>query len=107
MNKQRVNLGFGDALTDLSAFAPTPKKASKDKSAEKAAEVAGFVSRESKVLGQPKLQRRRRTGRNVQFNIKAKPETIAAFYEVADANGWGLGETLEHAVALLEKYKKL
>lgn len=42
-------------------------------------------------------------GRNAQFNIKAKPETIEAFYKVADANGWGLGEMLGHAVALLEK----
>lgn len=48
-------------------------------------------------------QRRRRTGRNAQFNIKARPETIAAFCAVADARGWGLGETLEHAVALLEQ----
>ena len=47
--------------------------------------------------------RRRRTGRNVQFNIKARPETIAAFTAIADANDWGFGETLEHAVALMEK----
>lgn len=106
MSKQRANLGFGDALTDLSAFTPTSKAAAKDKSTEKAAEAAGFVSREPKVPEQSKPQRRRRTGRNVQFNIKAKPETITAFYEVADANGWGLGETLEHAVDLLEKHRK-
>lgn len=31
---------------------------------------------------------RRKTGRNVQFNIKVKMETIEAFYEIADANGW-------------------
>lgn len=103
MNKQRANLGFGDALTDLSAFVPTPKIAPKDKVIEEAAVAAGFISREPKVSEQPKPQRRRRTGRNVQFNIKAKQETIAAFYEIADANGWGLGETLEHAVDLLEK----
>ena len=46
--------------------------------------------------------RRRRTGRNVQFNIKARPETIAAFTAIADANDWGFGETLEHAVALMQ-----
>ena len=50
--------------------------------------------------------RRRRTGRNVQFNIKARPETIAAFTAIADANDWGFGETLEHAVALLEAHAK-
>lgn len=106
MSKQRANLGFGDALTNLSAFVPTPKTAPKDSYTEEAAVAAGFVSREPKSPVQSKPQRRRRTGRNMQFNIKAKPETIEAFYEIADANGWGLGETLEHAVDLLDKYKK-
>ncbi|MBB6262646.1 hypothetical protein FHS77_003228 [Paenochrobactrum gallinarii] len=107
MSKQRANLGFGDALSDLSAFVPTPKTAPKDKATEEAAVAAGFVSREPKAPEPTKPQRRRRTGRNVQFNIKAKPETIAAFYEIADANGWGLGETLEHAVDLLAKNNKV
>ena len=48
-------------------------------------------------------RRRRRTGRNAQFNLKAKPETIDAYCAIADAHGWGLGETLEYAVALLEE----
>lgn len=47
--------------------------------------------------------RRRRTGRNQQFNLKARPETIEAYCRIADAQGWGLGETLEQAVALLEE----
>ncbi|MEM9234900.1 MAG: stability/partitioning determinant, partial [Pseudomonadota bacterium] len=51
----------------------------------------------------PRQQRRRRTGRNAQFNIKAKPETIEAFCAIADAQGWGIGETLEKAVELLER----
>lgn len=106
MSKQRANLGFSDALSDLSDFAPTPKAAPQDTTTGEAAKAAGFVSREPKSPAQPKPQRRRRTGRNAQFNIKAKPETIEAFYSVADANGWGLGETLEHAVELLEKHMK-
>jgi len=44
-----------------------------------------------------------RTGRNAQFNIKARPETIQAYCDIADENGWGLGETLEYAVDLLRK----
>ena len=51
----------------------------------------------------PARPRRRRTGRNAQFNLKARPDTIAHFCAVADKKGWGLGETLEHAVALLER----
>lgn len=105
MSKPRADLGFGDALGDLSSFSPKPKTAPNVDTA-KAAEAAGFKSREPKpeaAAAAPKPPRRRRTGRNAQFNIKARPETIEAFYRVADANGWGLGETLEHAVALLEK----
>ena len=100
----------------------------------KAAEASGFKSREAKparqeaepadgsitdavsvgqgVEADPKQsktpqQRRRRTGRNAQFNLKARPETIDAYCALADRMGWGLGETLERAVALLEKeYRK-
>ena len=44
-----------------------------------------------------------RTGRNVQFNMKATQETINAFYAVCDRTGWVLGETLERAIAALER----
>lgn len=97
---------------------------------EKAASVSGFKSREAKptseapaaanvdladtasmgqgagiasILPEAIQQRRRRTGRNVQFNLKARPETIEAYCALADRMDWGLGETLERAVALLEK----
>ena len=97
---------------DVSDFTPktlktpsTPKPETK-----KAAEAAGFRSREPKPTivqlptpPAPVAQRRRRTGRNAQLNLKAKPETIAEFTAIADKNGWGLGETLERAVELLRK----
>jgi len=51
----------------------------------------------------PHVQRRRRTGRNVQFNIKATPETIARFTAIADKNGWVFGETLDRALDALER----
>ena len=47
--------------------------------------------------------RRHRTGRNVQFNVKASQETVDAFYAISDRNGWVLGETLEHALAALQR----
>lgn len=140
MSKERTDLGFGDALDDLdlSEFAPKPARAVNDRPTKaataKAAEAAGFKSREPKpvfsspveqasssperiVMGQGGRQpvqpaeaiqqRRRRTGRNAQFNLKARPETIEAYCALADHMGWGLGETLERAVALLEKeYRK-
>ena len=118
MARERANLGFD---TDLDGFdpaewavgSPTPSRPD-DSAARKSAEATGFRSREVKVPPtappQPAPERaggapvrRRRTGRNAQFNLKARPETIAQFCAVADAQGWGLGETLEHAVALLER----
>lgn len=50
---------------------------------------------------EPVAQRRHRTGRNAQLNLKAKPETIAEFTAIADAQGWVLGEAFEKAVELL------
>lgn len=104
----RPSLGFED---ELDAFDPAEwgKRTALRPPAEAAlrsADATGFRSREPAPVAQMasvKPIRRRRTGRNAQFNIKARPETIAAFTAIADARGWGFGETLEHAVALLEK----
>jgi hypothetical protein len=105
--KQRPNLGFDTALDDLSGFQAPSKPhqrdaGSKDKLAG-VAKASGFGSREGADVSERKVERprRRRTGRNAQLNIKARPETIAEFCRIADANGWGFGETLEHAVELM------
>lgn len=125
MSKERASLGFGDELADFKADEWAPKPATNvnvrpdQTETRKAAEAAGFRSREPKAApvasaapapaaepngaGEGALQRRRRTGRNAQFNLKAKPETIEAFCAIADRQGWGLGETLEHAVDLLQQ----
>ncbi len=126
MGIDRTNLGFGAELEDFDPTEWTPKSkrrpqvAPEERAARReVAEATGFRSREPVTAATPptpstpqeakskpagaRLQRRRRTGRNAQFNIKAKPETIEAFCAVADAQGWGLGETLEHAVILLQK----
>jgi hypothetical protein len=92
---------------DLSQFTPKKERTPRQNPSvvKEAAQESGFKSREAKAIPaetQAPAQRRRRTGRNAQFNIKAKPETIQAFIGIADANGWGLGETLEKAVELLE-----
>lgn len=109
MGKERSDLGFGDELEQFNPaeWAPVKRKTANDRlikeAAQQAAQETGFQSRERSASPPPARVRRRRTGRNAQFNIKAKPETIEAFCAVADAQGWGLGETLEHAVALLER----
>lgn len=116
MGKERANLGFDEAIdsfdpTDWAVGSPT--KGRPDSAlARQSAEATGFRSREAKpaveaapapTTSRAGAPRRRRTGRNAQFNLKARPDTIQSFCAVADAKGWGLGETLEHAVALLER----
>lgn len=110
MTNARADLGFGGELDE---FDPKVWNTTKDRSKEpkrpkavtrQAAEAVGFKSREPQTPPAPApiIDRRRRTGRNAQFNLKAKPETIEAFCRIADQKGWGLGETLEQAVLLLE-----
>ena len=113
MAKERADLGFANALDefDPAEWQPNLEKPTRQKPEKTAsrlvAEASGFKSREA-----PKTERagegsvvprRRRTGRNAQFNLKARPDTIEAFCAVADRQGWGLGETLEKAVELLER----
>lgn len=112
MSKTRASI-FGDEADplDLSGFAP---KAAHDIQApppdaiRAVSEAARFPSREARPAAPapapPKReQRRHRTGRNVQFNIRARQKTIDAFLAIADREGWVLGEVLEHAVAALER----
>lgn len=108
--KERADLGFADVLDGFDpaewAARPLPEPASGKPGMREAAAAAGFRSREPRPepggTGEG-LVRRRRTGRNAQLNLKARPETIAAFCAIADLRGWGLGETLERAVELLER----
>lgn len=112
MTSDRPKLGFSDELDN---FDPTsweskpPKRVQAPPQTEQTAslaEASGFRSREPKPIPTPKAQRRYRTGRNTQFNIKAAPDVIKRFIEIADAQGWVFGEALEYAVELLEsKYK--
>lgn len=109
MGKERASLGFGDELDSFNPeeWSPRESKTANDRpvpeATREAAQAAGFQSREATAPKPPSPQRRRRTGRNTQFNIKTKPETIEAFCAIADGQGWGLGETLEYAVQLLER----
>lgn len=118
----RPSLGFDDdveesitskptPVLDLSDFQPTPAKRPDKATMAQAAEKANFKSREPKPAAAPtpaapttaRATRRRRTGRSAQLNLKVRPDTIEAFYAIADANGWVLGEAFEKAVDLLAK----
>ena len=109
MNKQRAS-AFGPAPDlDISGFAPKRRPDTAAPDAEKVREVSEavqFRSREPAPLKEPKAKReprRYRTGRNVQFNVKAAQETIDAFYAISDGQKWVLGYTLERALAALKR----
>jgi len=123
MARDRASIGFEDALSGFDPGEWQPPKETRPKPPQDhtraIAEATGFRSREDRIApetptlapagqGGPSAPaapkpRRRRTGRNAQFNLKARPDTIDRFCAVADGQDWGLGETLEYAVALLEE----
>ena len=119
------SLDDDEADLDLSRFQP---KTGPDKDALPAeqvraiAEASNFPSREPKPRraaavpvaepvpvvapadAAPRRQpRRHRTGRTMQLNARTTPETVSAFYAIADAQGWLVGETIEHALAALQR----
>jgi len=111
MSRQRASI-FEEPDIDISAFVPKPAPdaaAPKAEEVREVSEAAQFRSREPnppapKPTSPPKrAPRRHRTGRNVQFNVKASQETIDSFYAISDRQGWVLGETMEYALAALER----
>lgn len=95
---------------DVSGFAPKTSSSNAAPPLEQVrvvAEAARFRSREASPRSPappPKREPRRyRTGRNVQFNMKASQEVVDTFYAISDKQGWVLGETLEHALAALQR----
>ncbi len=124
MNKPRASIFDGDAdEIDVSSFAPKTASHPAAPSAEEVraiAEAANFPSREVKralvapaaamaapasvqALPVKREPRRHRTGRTAQFNARTTPETVEAFYAIADRQGWLVGETVEHALAALQR----
>jgi hypothetical protein len=107
---------FGDEEVkdlDLGGFAPKHAAEPNAPSLQKVKEVteaANFRSREpAPPKHQPQTKRKprvHRTGRNVQFNVKASQVTIDAFYAVAETNGWVYGYALQRAVEALQRELK-
>ena len=87
---------------DLSRFAPAPTP----EQVRAVAIAGGFPSRQTPPLITPRQPRepyRYRTGRTEQFSVRIRPETHDAFYAIARANGWKIGETVEAALAALQE----
>jgi hypothetical protein len=110
MAEQRASI-FSDDDVDVSAFKPKPAaNAAKNPAAVEQvraiSEAANFRSRDPKPTPEKPArheQRRHRTGRNVQLNIKARAEAIEAFYTITDRENWVLGETFERAIEALKR----
>jgi hypothetical protein len=98
MSTERADPFAGGDL-DVSGFAPTAPKSPPTRAAvRKISEENNFPSRAA-----PKAQRRRRTGRSVQINIKATQETVDRLAAISDRYGWVFGETLQRALDTLEQ----
>jgi hypothetical protein len=108
MPEERASI-FGDDDLDVSAFKPKPasQPSARPEQVREVSEAVSFHSRDPKP-GPPappvrREQRRYRTGRNVQLNIKARAEAVEAFYAIADRQHWVLGETFERAIEALNR----
>jgi len=94
-------------LADAPVFTTKPKaeKPIEKEIAARLAEENDFPSRQA--TKPPKEPRRKsrvhRTGRNRQFNVKAKNETVERFYKMADERHVPLGELLEQALDALDR----
>lgn len=94
---------------DVSAFSPKTTKSPQPapEVIRAVSETAKFKSREAAPIPAPPPrtsgQRRHRTGRNMQLNLKVDAPTYESFYEITDRQGWVLGETLKHALAALQR----
>lgn len=105
---ERVN-PFGD-LTDFEQSKAKPKTTSQAGKAviDQVAAENNFLSRPAVQPAEkpgPRQQRRHRTGRNQQINVKATAETVAQFNRLADELDMPLGEVLERALQALEATK--
>ena len=85
---------------DITGFAPATLRAAPErKDVANLGAAAGYASRE------PVAQRRHmpRTGRSMQLNLKATPETVDLIRQLSDEQGWPLAETFERAMLALQR----
>jgi hypothetical protein len=95
----RPNL-FEEDEIDVSEFTPktgSEPQADMDK-LRQAGEAAGFQSRPVH-----RTPHRYRTGRTAQFNTRIMPTAFDRFYQIANQQGWKIGETVEKALEALEE----
>ena len=120
MNKSRMsvfNPPSTDSPIDLSGFKPAPPRSAPTGAAiDEMHETSRFQRRDPETAATQTASEDRqstarkpmvyRTGRNLTFSVKTRPETMDVFYRVAQVQGWKAAETFEKAVELLEDFLK-
>lgn len=109
------NASRADPFDDLTDFTPTTVRRTKPEpeAIHRALNETVYPnSRSTRKSGDVKIKSKTRqqyrTGRNVQFNIRASSNTIEQFHQIANSQNWTLGETLEYALnALAENIKDI
>jgi len=105
MNERRKTFGPDAGLTDdvgAGDFKPRPITRPDPEAARRVAEEGGYTSGAS-IRAPSDTQRRYRTGRTAQLNLKVTPENKARFAEMADAAGVSLNVLFERALKSLEE----
>lgn len=110
MSKPRASIFEEVRELDVGSFAPRSAVDTMAPPAEQVRAVAQAAHFRSREASTPKPEtpakrpaRQYRTGRNVQFNVKALKETIDAVYAISETQGWVLGYTLERAIDALKR----
>ncbi len=104
---------------DLAAFKPkspgqVTMRPNERAALDQVAQISGFARQDARPAGldavvapaTPRQQRRHRTGRNVQINLKVTEETTTTFYRLLDELRITQGELLERALAAFERELK-
>jgi hypothetical protein len=105
MNERRKTFGADPVpADDLGAadFQPRPIARPDPEAARRVAEEGGYTAGAA-ARAPADTQRRYRTGRTAQLNLKVTPENRARFAAMADAAGISMNELFERAVSALEK----
>ena len=91
-----------DEEVEAGEFQPRPISRPDPDAARRVAEEGGYTSGAStKRPGD--TQRRYRTGRTEQLNLKVTRETKVRFQQIADAAGVSMNEMFERALAALDR----
>ena|SRR5271166_1153070 len=98
---------FEKPKLDISGFAPRTDNPARPPP-EQLDELTRGSKFRSREVSQPEpatriQQRRRRTGRNVQFNIRATQQVVDEFKALSESRDWPDGLTLENALRALKR----